>query len=89
MMTSKERIAVIEKRLQEKFSPNQLDVIDDSAKHVGHEGSKSGAGHYTLRIAADSFENKPRVNVHREIYAELQDLIPHEIHALQIKVIKT
>jgi BolA protein len=87
MMTSIERIAVIEKRLQEKFSPNQLNILDDSAKHVGHEGSKGGAGHYTVMIAADGFKNKSRVDVHREIYAELEDLIPHEVHALQIKVI--
>jgi BolA protein len=89
MMTTADRMAVIQRRLQEIFSPSHLEVLDDSAKHVGHEGSKSGAGHYTVIIAAESFENKSRVDVHREIYAALQDLIPGEIHALRIKIISS
>jgi BolA protein len=88
-MIATERMAVIRRRLEEKFSPSRLEVIDDSAKHVGHEGSKGGAGHYTVMIAADSFENKSRVDVHREIYGALQDLIPGEIHALQIKIVRS
>jgi BolA protein len=87
-MTPVKRMTVIKQRLEKKFSPSQLQVLDDSAKHVGHAGSKEGAGHYTVMIASEDFANKSRIDVHREIYAELQDLIPHEIHALQIKIMK-
>ncbi len=87
-MTPAERVALIKQRLTAKFSPSQLDVVDDSAQHVGHAGAKGGAGHYTVMIASEDFKNKSRVTVHSDIYAELQDLMPHEVHALQIKVIK-
>lgn len=82
-----DRIKIITERLQNQFHPSQLEVIDDSHKHVGHAGAEGGAGHYTVIIQADIFKNKSRVDVHREIYHVLDDLIPHEIHALQIKLV--
>ncbi len=85
-MNSDERIRIIKQRLEKQFSPTTLDVIDDSAKHAGHAGSAGGAGHYTIVIGANSFAGKSRVAVHREVYDVLNDLIPDEIHALQIKV---
>lgn len=86
-MDSVERYRILQQRLQQHFSPTTLEVIDDSHKHAGHAGSHHGAGHYTVIIAADCFANKSRVAVHREIYAVLADLIPQEIHALQIQII--
>jgi BolA protein len=76
---------IIKNRLQMAFSPTQLEVQDDSAQHQGHAGSQSGAGHYTIFIAADCFRGLSRVAIHREIYRVLNDLIPEQIHALQIK----
>ena len=81
-----QRIEMIKQRLEEAFSPTFLEVIDDSEKHIGHAGASGGAGHYTVVIASLSFKNKTRLSVHREIYAVLSDLIPHEIHALKIKL---
>jgi BolA protein len=85
-MTPAERLATIQARLQKEFTPTVLEVIDDSHLHVGHAGSRDGAGHYTVIVVADCFHGKNRVAVHREIYAVLADLIPLEIHALQIKL---
>lgn len=81
-----DRIKIIEERLQRFFSPEKLIVTDDSDQHRGHEGSRDGAGHYTVEISAACFKDKSRVEVHREIYRVLDDLIPHEIHALRIVV---
>lgn len=78
---------VIHERLQQAFSPIQLEVIDDSEKHKGHVGSRGGAGHYTIKIHADCFKGKSRIAAHREIYKALDDLIPDRIHALQIKIL--
>jgi BolA protein len=85
-MLPAERAQTIRLRLQEKFSPTALEVIDDSADHIGHAGSRDGAGHYTVVISATAFKEKSRIDTHREIYAVLADLIPHEIHALIIKI---
>jgi BolA protein len=86
-MQTSERIELIRSRMQKKFSPTTLEVQDDSEKHIGHAGSRGGAGHYTLIIAAETLKNQNRVAAHREIYALLDDLIPHEIHALVIKIL--
>jgi BolA protein len=85
-MTSLERQQTIRQRLERHFTPTYLEIIDDSHQHVGHAGSRDGAGHYTVIMASTCFVNKSRVAVHQEIYAVLNDLIPHEIHALQIKI---
>lgn len=81
------RITKIQQRLKDAFSPHQLEVIDDSAQHVGHHGAEGGAGHYTVKIAADCFNGLSRVESHRKVYTVLNDLIPHEIHALKITII--
>ncbi len=84
-MNTIDRIPFIKQRLQAAFSPIRLEVQDDSAKHKGHAGSQGGAGHYTIFIEADCFKGKSRVAIHREIYQVLNDMIPEQIHALQIK----
>ena len=86
-MNSKERVSIIQERLQKAFEPAELKIIDDGKEHVGHAGSKDGAGHYTVLISSENFKEKTRVEIHREIYNVLNDLIPQEIHALRIKVI--
>jgi BolA protein len=83
------RINLIRERLQQAFSPIQLEVIDDSHKHIGHAGAQGGAGHYTVTILADCFKNLSRVEAHRKIYDALDDLIPDQIHALRIKITHT
>jgi len=88
-MTPDQRLVMIRERLQNKFSPRLLEVIDDSHLHKGHAGAKDGAGHYTVNIQADYFNGKSRVSAHREIYAVLDDLIPREIHAVKISLSTT
>ncbi len=83
-METTQRIAIIHERLQNALSPTKLEIIDDSEKHRGHVGSRDGAGHYTLKISAICLQGKSRIDAHREIYALLNDLIPTQIHALQI-----
>jgi BolA protein len=82
-----ERYQLMQDRLQAAFSPTVLEIIDDSAQHAGHAGSKGGAGYYTINLAAVCFSGKSRIEAHRDVYNVLNDLIPHEIHAVQIKII--
>jgi BolA protein len=53
--------------------------------HAGHEGAKSGGGHYRLRIVSPFFTGKSTVARHRLVYDALGDLMRHKIHALSIK----
>ena len=81
------RVNLIKSRLEQAFSPAFLEIRDDSEHHKGHVGSQGGAGHYHITIAAPTFSGKSRIAVHREIYAVLADLIPEQVHALQIKIL--
>lgn len=67
------------------FQPVQIEIIDDSHKHAGHEGSRSGGGHYTLHIVSAQFAGKPTLARHRMIYSALGDMMKHDIHALNVK----
>ncbi len=85
-MNRVDRVTLITQRLQAAFSPTELEVQDDSAEHLGHAGSRDGAGHYSVLIAANCFKGKSRIAIHREIYQVLNDLIPQQIHALKITI---
>ena len=67
------------------FQATQLEIIDDSHKHAGHEGAKSGGGHYTMHIISAQFADKPTLSRHRMIYSALGEMMKHDIHALNIK----
>jgi BolA protein len=79
-----ERVAMIEKRLTEVFSPQSLNIVDESHKHVGH-ASAGGAGHFAVDIVADAFAGKTLIQRHRLVYDALNDAMNTEIHALSIK----
>lgn len=85
-MNAAEKLALIEARLREAFSPSYVVVQDDSDQHVGHAGHQGGGRHFSITIAATHFQNKSRVAAHREIYALFNDLMPDDIHALRIVV---
>lgn len=68
------------------FSPQMLEVIDDSAKHAGHAGARPGGQtHFTVRIVSNEFTGMSRVARHRAVYAPLQPLFDAGLHALAIE----
>ncbi|MCW2348889.1 BolA protein [Sphingobium sp. B1D7B] len=76
----------IAQRLENALSPQQLAVINDSAKHRGHMGDDgSGESHFTVEIVADSFTGQSRVARQRMVNAALADLLREKVHALAIR----
>jgi BolA protein len=77
-------------KLQERISPEWLEVIDESAAHAGHVGAnESGMGtHFRVRIKSSVFAGKSRVQRHRLVYDALQEFIDAGLHALAIEVIE-
>lgn len=88
MMTNDDRVVEIRKRLTKALEPSFLEVIDDSADHLGHAGAAMGAGHFTVRIGAPCLHGKSKVAAHQAVYQQLNDLIPNEIHALSIEIVE-
>jgi BolA protein len=78
-------------RLVERLQPTALEVLDESAQHLGHAGQDgTGVGtHFRVRIASPLFAGKPKVACHRLVYDALRDFIHRErgIHALAIETL--
>lgn len=66
------------------LTPDALEVVDDSDKHVGHAGARDG-GHYRVVIVSREFTGKSAVARHRLVYRALSDLMPGRIHALALQ----
>lgn len=71
-------------RLRAGFPDDEIEVIDDSHRHVGHAGAAGGAGHFTVRIASGRFQGLRMLARHRLVYDALRDWMPDRIHALAI-----
>jgi BolA protein len=67
------------------LSPQQLDVINESALHSGHAGDDgSGESHWRVVIKADSLDDMSRIARHRAVHNALGKDIMARIHALAI-----
>jgi len=75
----------IRKRLQEALAPSELEVLDEGHKHAGHAGE--GKGHFHVRIVSSAFAGQLPLKCHRMVYAAVDDLMNHGIHALSIDAI--
>ena len=82
---------VLRQRLQERLAPSHVEVLDESAAHLGHAGQDgTGAGtHFRVRIASPLFAGKAKVACHRLVYDALRDYIERErgVHALAIETL--
>lgn len=83
-LTSREnRIRAI---LSQVFSPELLEIKDDSEMHAGHAGAAPGGEtHYTLKIKSSAFEGMSRIARQRAIMSALSDEFESGLHALSIK----
>ena len=78
------RAARIQAALADAFSPQALDVVDDSARHAGHAGARDGRGHFNVDIVSDAFAGLSPIARHRAVYAALGEMMTTDIHALSI-----
>lgn len=76
-------MSLLEERLK-VLSPAQLQIIDESHLHAGHEGSKNGASHFRVHIWCEQFAGLSTLSRHRLVYDRVKDLMPYPIHALAI-----
>ncbi|MBX9710460.1 MAG: BolA family transcriptional regulator [Xanthobacteraceae bacterium] len=82
-MTTKDHIT---QKLREAFSPESLDVVDESHLHEGHAGHRPGGEtHFRVHIVSNAFEGKSRIERHRMVNALLAPELAGGIHALAIK----
>lgn len=80
----------IRAKLTDRFSPLQLEVIDESESHHGHSGWREGGEtHFRVRIATRNFDGLSRVAQHRAVMDALDAEMKDRVHALAIEVLPT
>ena len=67
------------------LEPEVIEIRDESTRHAGHEGARSGGGHYLLTIVSPHFVGKSALARHRLVYGAVQTLMHKNIHALSVK----
>ena len=67
------------------LTPESMQILDDSGKHIGHEGAKGGGGHYQLLMVSPQFHGLALPARHRLVYDALGPMMHNAIHALSIK----
>ena len=72
----------IRQRLAAALAPLELEVCDEGHLHAGH--AHAGKGHYRVRIVSPAFAGQLPLRRHRLVYAALEGLMHHGIHALSI-----
>lgn len=71
---------IIEK-LKQAFSPDYLEVINESASHNVPEGSES---HFKVVLVSQDFEGKSSVKRHQAVYSILAAELQAGVHALAL-----
>ena len=76
---------IITNKLREAFSPESLDVSDESHLHEGHAGHRPGGEtHFRVYIVSDAFKGKSRIERHRMVNETLTAELKGGVHALAI-----
>lgn len=79
------RVEMIRERLLTALAPTEIEVLDESHKHIGHAGARDGRGHFAVRLRSCAFEGLGPLARHRAVYEALGTLMQSDIHALSIK----
>jgi len=86
---SKNRVLAIRERLIAAFEPTELEVVDESHKHVGHAGARDGRGHFRVKIVSPQFAGRKPIERHRMVFAVLDSLLKTDIHAISLSAAAT
>ena len=79
-------VDTIIKKLEERFAPERLDVLDESHRHKGHAGARpDGETHFLVKITSAEFDGLTRIERHRLINDCLAEELAGPIHALNLR----
>ena len=84
-MNPEQRAAEMRRLLELAFTPESLEIDDESYKHVGNEGARDGHGHFRVLIVSEAFAGMNLLQRHRSVYKALGKLMKTDIHALNIE----
>jgi BolA protein len=77
----------IRDKLTAAFTPQALDVADESHRHAGHAGAgPEGETHFTVTMVSDKFAGQSRVQRQRAVYQVLEAELKERVHALALNL---
>ncbi|CAO1613841.1 unnamed protein product [Parajaminaea phylloscopi] len=82
--------ASMRQKLTAEFSPQTLNIRNDSAKHAHHaamvaQGGGSGETHFFVDIVSAAFEGKTQIARHRAVNSLLSEEFDAGLHALSLR----
>jgi BolA family transcriptional regulator, general stress-responsive regulator len=79
---------LIRDKLEAAFTPDILEVEDDSSRHAGHAGARPGGEtHFNVLIVTPAFAGLSLVQRQRLIHALLADELEGRVHALSVRAL--
>lgn len=82
-----DRIERIRTRLSEALETDDIAVVDESHKHVGHAGARTGLGHFAVTVRSPVFAGRSMIERHRLVYEALGEMMQTDIHAVSIRAL--
>lgn len=77
---------LIKQKIIENLAPQQLEIINESDKHIGHAGHDgSGQSHFKLIVVSKKFLGLNRIQRQRLVYGFLAEEFSSGLHALSLK----
>ena len=83
MMTFLEKVKA---KINNKLSPKQILLIDNSYLHSKHKSFDSNKFHIKLIIKSEKLKNMTKIDAHKVIFSVLDDEMKNKIHALEIEI---
>ena len=78
----------IRTKLENAFSPQHIEVKDESHLHAGHAGAREGGeSHFRILLVTAAFEGLSRVSRQRAVNEVLKAELAGPVHALAMKTL--
>ena len=81
-----EYLKQIEHKIKKNISLEEIKIIDNSFKHVGHKFYNKSKFHLSMQIKSRYLKQKDKLSAQREIFKVLKDDLKEKIHALEINI---
>ena len=76
----------LKKKLQESIELENIEIIDNSHKHIKHKSFSPEKYHLELKIKSIYLNSFSRINAQKIVMKVLEEDLKTTIHALEIKI---
>ena len=73
-------------KLKKKIEIEQIEIVDNSHKHLKHKSFSPDKFHLHLKIKSLYLNSLSRVTAQKEVMKVLKDELSNKIHALEISI---